>query len=128
MSTWSKQILISLLGLPRAAADSVPSQAQLGTAADRHNLSSAPRSTSPLLETNLNTRKSWVENTNMLVAENVMKFDALEPSQATLNFIDADALVALLKANGMAVRGQTIYLAQPDSQLAWQTATSLGPN
>src|SRR5262249_18770950 len=45
---------------------------------------------------------------NMLVAENVMKFDALHPAQNTFNFTDADALVAFAEANNMAVRGHNL--------------------
>src|SRR6185503_17252350 len=45
---------------------------------------------------------------NMVVAENVMKFDALRPSRTTFNFAEADALVAFAEANGMAIRGHTL--------------------
>jgi GH35 family endo-1,4-beta-xylanase len=45
---------------------------------------------------------------NMLVAENVMKFDALHPAQNTFNFTDADALVAFAETNNMAVRGHNL--------------------
>jgi endo-1,4-beta-xylanase len=45
---------------------------------------------------------------NMLVAENVMKFDAIHPAQNTFNFTDADALVAFAQTNNMVVRGHTL--------------------
>jgi endo-1,4-beta-xylanase len=45
---------------------------------------------------------------NLLVAENVFKFDAIHPSQAMFNFTDPDALVAFAQANGMAIRGHTL--------------------
>ena len=45
---------------------------------------------------------------NMLVAENVMKFDAIHPAQNTFNFTDADALVSFAQTNNMVVRGHTL--------------------
>lgn len=45
---------------------------------------------------------------NMVVAENVFKFDAVHPAQTTFNFTDTDALVAFAQANGMAIRGHTL--------------------
>src|SRR5262245_47599521 len=45
---------------------------------------------------------------NLLVAENVMKFDAIHPAQNTYDFTAADELVAYAEANGMAVRGHVL--------------------
>ncbi len=45
---------------------------------------------------------------NMLVAENVMKFDTIHPAQNTYNFTQADQLVAFAQANGMKVRGHVL--------------------
>jgi len=45
---------------------------------------------------------------NMVVAENVFKFDAVHPARTTFNFTDTDALVAFAEANGMAIRGHTL--------------------
>ena len=45
---------------------------------------------------------------NMMVAENEMKMDALQPSQGTFSFGSADQLVSLAKNNKMAVRGHCL--------------------
>ena len=45
---------------------------------------------------------------NMMVCENEMKFDALEPSQNGFNFDDADNLVNLAQQNKMAIRGHCL--------------------
>lgn len=45
---------------------------------------------------------------NTVVAENEMKFDALEPSQNTFSWTKADKLVTYAEANGMRVRGHAL--------------------
>jgi endo-1,4-beta-xylanase len=45
---------------------------------------------------------------NTVTPENVMKWDAVEPTQGTLNFGPADQLVAFAKQNGQLVRGHTL--------------------
>lgn len=45
---------------------------------------------------------------DMLVPENDMKFDHLQPQQGTYVFVHADSLVAFAAANGMQVRGHTL--------------------
>jgi len=45
---------------------------------------------------------------NVVVAENEMKFDALEPSQNTFSWTKADKLLAYAEANGMRVRGHAL--------------------
>lgn len=54
---------------------------------------------------------------NMLVAENEMKMDALQPSKGTFSFGSADQLVTLAKNNKMAVRGHC--LVWHTQQPAW---------
>lgn len=44
----------------------------------------------------------------MLVAENVMKFDAIEPTQGIFNFTKADTLMDYAEANNMKVRGHAL--------------------
>ncbi len=45
---------------------------------------------------------------NMLVAENEMKFDALQPAQNSFNFGSADQLIDFAERNQMAVRGHCL--------------------
>ena len=44
----------------------------------------------------------------MVVAENEMKFDALQPSQNNFNFANGDRLVSFAQRNNMEVRGHTL--------------------
>jgi len=45
---------------------------------------------------------------NSITAENVMKWQTIEPTEGNFNFAPADALVAFAKANHMRVRGHTL--------------------
>ncbi|HVF89376.1 MAG TPA: endo-1,4-beta-xylanase [Blastocatellia bacterium] len=45
---------------------------------------------------------------NMVVAENVFKWEVIHPEKNRYDFRDADALVAFAEANGQAVRGHTL--------------------
>ncbi|RCX19261.1 GH35 family endo-1,4-beta-xylanase [Anaerobacterium chartisolvens] len=45
---------------------------------------------------------------SMLVCENEMKFDALEPQQNSFNFSRPDQLLSYAQSNGMAMRGHTL--------------------
>ncbi|WP_345763509.1 endo-1,4-beta-xylanase [Diaminobutyricibacter sp. McL0608] len=87
---------------------------RIGTAVNTDQLASNPAYTAIL-----NSQFSSV------TPENVMKWDAVEPTQGTYNWAPADALVASAKANGQLVRGHTLVW---HSQLpAWltQEASSL---
>ncbi len=48
------------------------------------------------------------KHVNMLVAENVMKPDAMHPTEDTYNWTNADRIVAFAKENGMEVRFHTL--------------------
>src|SRR5690606_32323658 len=45
---------------------------------------------------------------NSLTAENVMKFEGLQPEEGNFTFENADALVDFAQENGMHVRGHTL--------------------
>ena len=48
------------------------------------------------------------KHVNMLVAENAMKPDAMQPSEGLFNWTNADRIVAFAKQNGMQVRFHTL--------------------
>ncbi|WP_223829332.1 endo-1,4-beta-xylanase [Paenibacillus arenilitoris] len=48
------------------------------------------------------------KHVNWLVAENVMKPDAIQPSEGTFKWTNADRIVAFAKENGMALRFHTL--------------------
>jgi autotransporter-associated beta strand protein len=54
---------------------------------------------------------------NMMVAENEMKMDALQPNQGQFSYGGADALVSLAQRNNMAIRGHCLVWHQ--QQPAW---------
>ena len=53
-------------------------------------------------------REAAAKQFNMMVCENEMKFDALEPSQNSFSFGGADQLVTLAQQNDMAIRGHCL--------------------
>ena len=53
-------------------------------------------------------RETAAKQFNMMVCENEMKFDALEPSQNSFSFGGADNLVSLAQQNNMAIRGHCL--------------------
>ena len=57
-----------------------------------------------------------VRQFNMLVAENEMKMDALQPSKGQFSFSAADGLVNLALNNGMTVRGHCLVWHQQQPQ------------
>lgn len=61
---------------------------------------------------------------DMVVAENVMKFDQVEPSRGNFQYGNADSIVAFAQAHGMTVRGHTLLW---HSQSAWLFGTSSIP-
>ena len=53
-------------------------------------------------------REAAAKQFNMMVCENEMKFDALEPSRNNFSFGSADNLVTLAQQNDMAIRGHCL--------------------
>ena len=53
-------------------------------------------------------RETAAKQFNMMVCENEMKFDALEPTQNSFSFGGADGLVSLAQQNNMAIRGHCL--------------------
>lgn len=57
---------------------------------------------------NLETTQTIFHNFNMVVAENEMKADAIQPNRGQFNFGDGDRLCDFAARHGMAVRGHTL--------------------
>lgn len=73
-----------------------------------------------VLSTDAAYRSITATQFSTVTPENVMKWDAVEPTQGTYNWTAADQLVAFAKANGQKVRGHTLVW---ESQLpAWLTS------
>ena len=69
---------------------------------------------------NLEATQTVFRNFNMVVAENEMKPDAIQPSRGQFNFGDGDRLCDFAERHGMAVRGHT--LVWHNQAPAWITA------
>lgn len=57
---------------------------------------------------NLDMTQTIYNNFNMVVAENEMKIDALQPNRGEFNFYGGDCLVNLAQRHNMSVRGHTL--------------------
>ncbi len=62
-------------------------------------------------------RETLAREFNMVVAENAMKFDQLEPSRGQFEWAQADSLAAFAARNGMALRGHNFVWYQQSKWL-----------
>ena len=76
--------------------------------ADRCGLSIGAACTPQLIETDPRYAETLASEFNTLVAENCMKFAALQPARGQYSFADADALAAFARAHAMRLRGHTL--------------------
>ena len=76
------------------------------------------------LRTDAAYRARLAEQYNVLVPENAMKFDQVEPSRDHWFWDDADAIVDFAEANGMAVRGHCLLWHQQSGWL-WDGSGNL---
>ena len=67
-------------------------------------------------------RDLFIAQSAMLVPENALKFDALQPQQGVFNFAPADALVDGARSRGLLARGHTLFWN--DWPPAWLKALS----
>ncbi len=68
-------------------------------------------------------RETMIHEFNLVVPENAMKFDLLEPQPDQFNFVQADSLVAFAERNGMKIRGHNLVWHQ---QSGWVEKSGLG--
>ena len=87
----------------------------INDAADKNTLSYYAQQNNKSIGVALSTYKGYqtereeaARQFNMMVCENEMKFDALEPSRNSFSFGSADNLVTLAQQNNMAIRGHCL--------------------
>jgi len=91
---------------------SIPAPSTLRTVAQaRRFYVGAAVAVSPLLNSKL-YQDTLSNNYNMVVPENVMKWDATEPRRGVFDFTAADSIVSFAKANNMQVRGHNLVWHQ----------------
>lgn len=61
-----------------------------------------------LLDTNPAYKQTLIEQCNIVVAENAMKWGPMRPTPDTFQFDEADRLVAFAEQHGMAIRGHNL--------------------
>ena len=81
-----------------------------------------------LLASNAQYRAITASQFSSVTPENVMKWDAVEPTQGTYNWGPADQLVAFAQANGQLVRGHTLVWHNQLPSWLTQQAASLTPD
>ena len=103
-----------------ATAAPIPKDALRALAQRRGLLIGAAAAPGPLVQEALYAETLGREF-NALTPENVMKFEAVEPSRGRYTFCEADQLVAFAQAHQMQVRGHT--LVWHESLPAWLTGS-----
>jgi endo-1,4-beta-xylanase len=80
----------------------------LSTAAARHDIEIGAAVSHRAFRGDHRFRETLAHEFGSLTAENVMKFNRLQPSRGVFDFAAADALVDFARANGMHVHGHTL--------------------
>jgi endo-1,4-beta-xylanase len=93
---------------PSTSTTTDVSVATLRAHADRRNLSIGAAVAIEPLDTEPDYREVLAREFNMVVAEDVMKWDVLRPDRDTFDFAAADRIVEFAEENGMKIRGHTL--------------------
>lgn len=126
----SVMIALALVGFglaaeARAQTDNVSAEAvnkPLRASAERRNIYIGAAVSAQPLKNDPAYQETLRREFNMVVAENVFKWEVIHPGRNQYNFSDADVLVAFAEANDMAIRGHTLVW---HNQLpAWLTGGS----
>ncbi|WP_051392965.1 endo-1,4-beta-xylanase [Glycomyces arizonensis] len=83
-------------------------QSTLRAGADAQGIDIAVAVNDNLLQNDSTYRNTIATQFNSVTAENVMKMDAVEPSQGNFNFAPGDRLVQFAQQNDMSVHGHTL--------------------
>ncbi|MGP4046760.1 endo-1,4-beta-xylanase [Streptomyces sp. 2A115] len=99
-----------LTGIQAASAHEAPggAQAPLRTLADRADLRIGTAVDMAALADDTTYRRTTGREFNSVTAENVMKWEVVEPARGTYDWSGADALVRFARDRGQVVRGHTL--------------------
>ncbi|MEO0949316.1 MAG: endo-1,4-beta-xylanase [Cyanobacteria bacterium J06641_5] len=104
------------LPAPMAAASSPDAEPTLGHLARERGLSIGTAVAVPVLERETVYQETLAREFNTVTAENVMKFEFLQPQRGGFDFTESDRLLAFAADRQMQVRGHTLvwHWALPD--------------
>jgi endo-1,4-beta-xylanase len=106
------KLITALLFLILVSTSSVPAQEPLLSMAEPHGVYIGAAVGSAFWRNETYYRETLAREFNILVAENEMKFDRIEPSRNNFNWERADELIAFAEENNMKVRGHTLVWHQ----------------
>jgi endo-1,4-beta-xylanase len=102
-------IVLALIGLGLVDDGlAQPVNKPLRASAERRDFFVGAAVNAPALKNDQAYQDTLKREFNMVVAENVFKWEVIHPARDKYAFKEADALVAFAEANGMAIRGHTL--------------------
>ncbi|MDT0302565.1 endo-1,4-beta-xylanase [Streptomonospora wellingtoniae] len=122
-------LLFVLLAAVAVRATAVPTQAggvPLRDLAADHGIRIGAAANPYLLEKNREYRSLLGEQYGSLTAENVMKWDTVQPERGVYDFSHADALVDFAEKNGQKMRGHTLLWHNQNPE--WLSDGDFGPD
>ncbi|GAB3458812.1 hypothetical protein GCM10027570_42790 [Streptomonospora sediminis] len=127
LATAGSALLIAALGLlaVRAAAGTAAGGVPLHELGAEHGLHIGAAANPALLEDNRDYRAILAEQYGSLTAENVMKWDTLQPERGVYDFSAADTLREFARTNDQRMRGHTLIWHNQNPE--WLAEGDFGP-